>query len=87
MLGLTRAITDTPAEGAVGLAIKNYIALHLRGCSPCDDAAALSVGVWEGADFELRVDARLDRAILLDAIRLVPELAPLARHAIEDDGG
>jgi hypothetical protein len=48
ILGLTREITDTPAKGAVGFAIKNYISIHMLNGTRCDDAAALSPDVWTG---------------------------------------
>ena len=83
---LTRAITDTPAEGAAGRAIKNYTFRHLADFSRCSDAAALSSDVWHDTDYEGHEDARLQRAILEDVVRLMPELAPLAAAAIEGAG-
>jgi hypothetical protein len=81
IIALTRAITDTPAQGAKGLAIKNYLATHMNGLTRCIDAAALSADVWEDTDFERHEDARLERAILEDAIRFwsLPRRGPRAR--------
>jgi hypothetical protein len=83
ILALTRAITDTPAQGAKGVAIKIYLATHMNGLMRCIDAAALSADVWQDTDFEGHEDARLERAILKDAVRFVPELAPLSANAIK----
>jgi hypothetical protein len=85
LVELLRAITDLPAEGAKGLAIKNYLAAHMGGimCGGGDDAAAIPSDVWKDADFEKHEDARLERAILKDAVRFVPELAPLAAAALD----
>jgi hypothetical protein len=60
------------SSGAAGLAIKSYLALHVEGGNDPKDAAALG-------------DAAINyyASILKDAISFVPELAPLARHAIE----
>jgi hypothetical protein len=65
-------INETPSSGAAGLAIKSYLALHAEGGNDPKDAAALG-------------DAAINyyASILKDAISFVPELAPLARHAIE----
>src|SRR6266852_1023039 len=71
-----------PAEGAADLAIKIYLGIHMRDLTRCDDAAALSANVFEDLFVEGHDDARLEMAIFKDAVRFVPELAPLAARAI-----
>jgi hypothetical protein len=70
------ALIAIPSNGAAGLAIKSYLALHADGAD-YDDAAALGDHAlnWE-----------VDAAILRDAIRFVPELAPLAAAALDRAG-
>jgi hypothetical protein len=84
---LVAAITATPAAGAAGLAVKVYLSIHMQDTGlPIDcgefskDAAALSGDAL--GDVERHDDARLERAMLEDAVRFVPELAPLAANVI-----
>jgi hypothetical protein len=70
--GLHRAIDDTPAAGVVGIAIKAYLQIHDWDDGGREDSAALSRDSqhWQG--------------LLKDAVRFVPELAPLAANVLKE---
>jgi hypothetical protein len=70
-------IALTPAAGPVGLAIKVYLFIELNDDGPRDDYAALSAN---GSG--LYLDGGLEREIVRDLARFVPELAPLTASAI-----
>jgi hypothetical protein len=75
---IRRAISETPAAGPIGLAIKAYLFIHDSDGWAKDDFAA----------FSDRGDTTdLGKAILKDAIRFAPELAPLAAPALTPKGG
>jgi hypothetical protein len=71
---LVAAISDIPAVGAAGLAIKSYLTVQAEDIMRRDDVAALSSEAANHAD--------LTRSILEDAVRFVPELAPFAAAAL-----
>jgi hypothetical protein len=66
------ALIEIPSNGAAGLAIKSYLALRAEG-GDFDDGAALG---------HFALNWEVDAAILKDAVRFVPELAPLAAKAL-----
>jgi hypothetical protein len=66
------ALIEVPSNGAIGFAIKSYLALHADGAD-YDDGAALS---------DYAINWEVDAAILKDAIRFVPELGQLAAAAL-----
>jgi hypothetical protein len=68
-----------PAAGPIGISIKVFLHLHLNDDWHRDDAAALS-----GQGSSLYVDGGLEKAILRDAVRFVPELAPLAANMLKE---
>jgi hypothetical protein len=74
---IVTAIARTPATGPQGLAIKAYIAIHMQDGTTREDAAALSRGALGG-------DTRLEKSMLEDAVRFVPEIEPLAAKALEE---
>jgi hypothetical protein len=80
---LEEAITAMPAAGAAGFAIKIYIAVHIVDVSARDDNAALSA---DALDADRCCDVRVSAALLRDAIRFAPELAPLTAAVIETGG-
>jgi hypothetical protein len=65
-------IFDTPAAGVVGLAIKAYLQVHDWDQGRREDGAAVTRDSedWQG--------------LLKDAVRFVPELAPLAANALKE---
>jgi hypothetical protein len=65
------AIIATPSSGATGLAIKAYLLLQLENKQDEDGAALGDKLNYSG-----------EASILRDAVRFVPELAPLVRAAI-----
>lgn len=67
------AITETPAEGATGLAVKVFLSAYYEG---------------EGDDCALAPSESMSdntRSLLQDIARLVPELAPLCAPALAED--
>ena len=73
--GLIAAISDIPAAGAAGLAIKSYLPVQAEDIMDRDDLAALSGEA-------LADHASLIKSIVEDVICFVPELAPLAAAAL-----
>jgi hypothetical protein len=71
---LADAISDTPAAGAAGLAVKAYLLIHAEDYTLRENYAALS-----GDEYNY---AYLKGAILKDVVRFVPELAPLTAAAL-----
>jgi hypothetical protein len=81
-------ISDTPAEGVTGLAIKIYLAAYHR---VPDGGRGVEVGTLAALDTEdnayasdghLRLDLRSLRGLVQDAARFVPELAPFVAAVI-----
>ncbi len=70
--GIEDTINETPSSGAAGLAIKSYLSLHIEAFYDPKDAAALG---------DTAINYEVHASILADAIRFVPELAPLAAPA------
>jgi hypothetical protein len=66
------AISATPASGALGLAVKVYIALAAEGGAP-GDMVSLSARA---------IRCSMHRGILNDVVRFLPEVAPFTRKAI-----
>lgn len=60
---------ETPSSGAAGLAIKSYLALRAESGRAAKDPAALG---------DATLNYPVHGSILKDAVRFVPELAPLA---------
>jgi hypothetical protein len=75
-----RKIADVPATGAVGLAVKAYLLIHLNADIWREDIAALPVWFPWYADYP---DGYLAKSMLRDIVRIVPELGPLAANFIE----
>jgi hypothetical protein len=72
---LEQTICDIPAEGAIGLAIKAYMAVFYANGASNKDAAALTQRAALG-DCEV--------TLLRDAARFVPAIEPLLRLALEE---
>lgn len=73
---LVWSIADIPSHGPIGLAIKAYLRHHADQC-PCGPRPEM-LGV-------LKIDSdltALERSIIADAVRFVPELGPLAVAAL-----
>jgi hypothetical protein len=68
------ALIEVPSNGAAGLAIKSYLALHADGAD-YDDGAALG---------KFAINREVDVAILKDIVRFVPELEVLAAAPIRE---
>jgi hypothetical protein len=74
------AVAEMPAAGAVGLAVKAFLAMYATlGGSP-GDGAALSVLEWK--DLSGTFAARVGMGLAEDLPRFVPELAPLVSKAL-----
>jgi hypothetical protein len=69
---LVGAIADTLALGPAGLAIKAYLRHH-RDHGPSYGCRPETIG-----EFDTDSTDELDRSIIEDAVRFVPELGPLA---------
>jgi hypothetical protein len=65
-------IFDTPAAGVVGLAIKAYLQVHDWDQGRREDGAAVTR------------DSQYWRGLLKDAVRFVPEVAPLVANALKE---
>jgi hypothetical protein len=84
-------IAEMPVSGAIGLAVKMYLALHARDGGTLSDDAAVYCRKWE-CGFDVTY---VEMAIAEDLVRFVPELAPLLAEALavgraacyEDDEG
>jgi|SRR5690242_10185781 hypothetical protein len=74
-----RQIAEVPATGAVGLAVKAYLLIHLNADCWREDIAALPGSCAWHHDYP---DAYLAKSMLRDMVRIVPELAPLASDFI-----
>jgi hypothetical protein len=72
-MGSKTRSTKRPQSGAPGLAIKSYLSLHIESGRVADDAAALG---------DAAINYEVHASILKDAVRFVPELAPLAAHTL-----
>jgi hypothetical protein len=68
---LHRAVVDAPAAGVVGVMIKAYLLIH-----DCDDG-------WREDSAALSRDSQDWQGLLKDAVRFVPELAPLAANVLK----
>jgi hypothetical protein len=71
---LEQRIADIPAEGAVGLAAKAYMASFQHHGGSYKDAAA----IWGRAEMR-----EVEAALLEDAARFVPEIRELTRWVLE----
>jgi hypothetical protein len=78
---LADAIAAIPSRGPVGLAIKAYLRQHFAHGGRYGERPA-TLGEFEVDCSE----TALERSIIEDAVRFVPELAPLATAALESDG-
>jgi hypothetical protein len=78
VMRLEHAIARTPAAGAEGLAVKIFMRQHLERFWAGGDPCALDPLLAEDGYTEGCVDLPLIRGLIADAVRLVPELAPLA---------
>ena len=74
-----RKIADVPTTGAVGLAIKAYLLIHLNADHWRDDIAALPAWFSWYSDYP---DGYLAKSMLRDIVCIVPELSPLASDFI-----
>jgi hypothetical protein len=76
---LIHAIAELPATGLTGFVIKVYLRHRtVHGGTFEDPCAARSLG----ADADQYIDRHIEQSIIEDAVRFVPELAPLAANAI-----
>ena len=80
-------ICDAPASGAVGFAVKTFLAVYLdRGGvpSPADEC---EIGPFDrevyGPSGALFICNRMQRGMLIDAARFLPDLAPLVARITE----
>jgi hypothetical protein len=73
-LEMADAIAAIPATGVIGLSIKAYLLVHNQDGHFC--AAALrDEGDW----------STVDKSVVRDIVRFVPELAPLVASVIENE--
>jgi len=76
---LVDAIADTPSRGPVGMAIKAYLRHHFAH-NPLYGNPPETLGEFKFYDDS--PEANLERSIIEDAVRFVPELGPLAAAVV-----
>jgi hypothetical protein len=82
--GIEHAIFDTPAQGAVGFAVKVYLAVFYEGRpGRGGDLAALpALDPESDGNPEYRLDTHCTLSMMRDAARFVPEITALAEPLI-----
>jgi hypothetical protein len=73
-------VVKRPAEGAVGLAIKAFLALHTRYGNG-DLVPSVHGGAWTGENAHYACSL-VERALAGDLVRFIPELIPLLAKAM-----